>query len=361
MFLTNDKKVGLSDASNNFDAIRLLASLMVVLAHSFPLTGKSYLCEPLVLLTGNNDFGHFGVSIFLFVSGYLISNSARRNSNFFTFFSKRMLRMLPALSFLILISIFIIGPLFTSLHLTEYFSNGVTYAYLKNILLFNTQYQLPGVFDEHPYSNIVNGSLWTLGYEFLFYIFLFVLYLVIKNRKYILIVSCSLLLISILILNIFHQQIIQFQYTIPLLNFKLLDTFDLFNYFITGVILNAIIIPNSYIKYILVTAILLILISFCKYELINRNIFYIIVPALTYSIAFHNKIKLSVLTKFGDFSYGIYLYGFLIQQILMSFFSLDINPYVFFVVSAIIAYIIGLLSWNFIEKPCLKFKKQLNA
>lgn len=357
MSLINDKRIGLPSTGNNFDAIRLLASLMVVLAHSFPLTDRAYNNEPLVLLTGSNDFGYLGVSIFLFVSGYLISNSVKRNSSFKVFFSKRILRMLPALCFLILISIFIIGPLFTSLSLKDYFSDKVTYAYLKNIILFDTQYELPGVFVEHPYSAIVNGSLWTLGYEFLFYIYLFFLFWVIKKRKHILIVSCCMLLISILILNIFHQQIIQFQYTVPFINFSVNNTLDLFNYFVVGVIFNSISIPNSYIKYAFLCAILVTLVSFCKYECINRNIFYIIVPLLTYSVAFSKKIKLNSLTKFGDFSYGIYLYSFLVQQILMTTFSPDINPYVFFIISAVISYIIGLLSWNFIEKPCLKFKK----
>ena len=101
-------KGGILNRKNNFDAIRLLAALMVILAHSFPLSGRSYDEEPFHMLTKTNDFGHLGVTIFLFISGFLISNSlGKKKPNFLTYFTSRILRIIPALLVIVFLSVFI--------------------------------------------------------------------------------------------------------------------------------------------------------------------------------------------------------------------------------------------------------------
>jgi len=102
--------------TNNFDFIRLLAASMVVFSHSFYLLetperplSKS---EPLVYLTnGQMTFGNLGVWIFFAISGYLITQSLLRSSSYRTYFTKRSLRIFPALIVDILIAAFIWGPL----------------------------------------------------------------------------------------------------------------------------------------------------------------------------------------------------------------------------------------------------------
>ena len=58
------------------------------------------------------------------------------------------------------------GPAFTNLSLSAYFSDRETLLYLpQNLTLKWLQYDLPGVFNDNPYPAAINGSLWTLFYE----------------------------------------------------------------------------------------------------------------------------------------------------------------------------------------------------
>lgn len=64
---------------------------------------------------------------------------------------------------------------------------------------------------------------------------------------------------------------------------------------------------------------------------------------------------LSTITKYiGDLSYGLYIYGFPVQQTLVYFFRPDANTLIIssILVTAVFAY----MSWHLIEKPALKLK-----
>lgn len=172
----------LNGKQNNFDFLRFLAATLVIVSHSFPLTGFR---EIAVL---HNTLGGHGVFIFFLISGFLITRSYLASNNVFLFFKARLLRIFPALIVVILLTIFVLGPAVTSIPLDQYFANKSTYQMLNNILLHSISYKLPGVFEQNPYKYSVNGSLWTLKYEFTFYIFVAVLgVLTILKRKEIII------------------------------------------------------------------------------------------------------------------------------------------------------------------------------
>lgn len=90
------------------------------------------------------------------------------------YFRARCLRILPPLWMVVLLSVFILGPVMTKLSAGEYFASGITWTYLRNLILVPT-HPLPGVFEGHLTSS-VNGSLWTLPLEFICYILCFVFY-----------------------------------------------------------------------------------------------------------------------------------------------------------------------------------------
>lgn len=62
-------------------------------------------------------------------------------------------------------------------------------------------------------------------------------------------------------------------------------------------------------------------------------------------------------SKYGDFSYGIYIYGWPVQQIVTYSFGGSMDPYVNTVISLIIVLVLAVLSWYFIEKPAMSLKK----
>lgn len=163
-----------TDKNSNVSLFKLIAAIMVLLCHSYPLTGNGsdFLID---LTSGKLGLGFVAVSIFFTFSGYYLSKSLERCDDSNVYLKKRVFKIFPPLIAVVMVSIFIIGPVFTSLSLKEYFVSKETYFYFFNALLIPV-HELPGVFTNAPYNPTINGSLWTLPVEFGCYIFLLVLY-----------------------------------------------------------------------------------------------------------------------------------------------------------------------------------------
>ena len=145
---------------NNFNLLRLLCALGVLLAHShLVFTG-----QPLTWSLLGVRIDHLFVTVFFAISGFLICKSLLQSHDLKRYFIARALRLLPALLALLLMTVFVVGPLFTQVSLSEYFASQQTWDYLLNANLLNihTQFELTGVFAKAPYPSKVNASLWTL-------------------------------------------------------------------------------------------------------------------------------------------------------------------------------------------------------
>ena len=90
---------------------------------------------------------------------------------------RRMLRIVPALAVISIISALILGPVVTTMPLHDYFSAMGTWRYLLNSFGY-TEFYLPGVFGSNPLPDAVNGSLWTIKFELEGYILLALIFLV---------------------------------------------------------------------------------------------------------------------------------------------------------------------------------------
>lgn len=151
--------------NNNFNLIRMVAASAVLISHAYPLALGAETPEPLQNTLGMT-LGTLAIVTFFAISGYFISQSFDRATTVADFVSARVLRIYPALIVSILLCVFVLGPIFTTFELSEYFAAPKTYLYiLNNLLLKWPQYELPGVFADNPYPAAVNGSLWTLFYE----------------------------------------------------------------------------------------------------------------------------------------------------------------------------------------------------
>lgn len=137
---------------NNFDLLRLVAAIAVVVSHAFPLAEGVGTPEPLAF-TGQVTLGQVGVVTFMAISGYLVTASAKRSS-MARFVLARLLRVYPALLVVVAITAAVTGSM----------------AYLISATGVVISYEIPGVFETNPYPRAVNGSLWTLGYEIGFYV-----------------------------------------------------------------------------------------------------------------------------------------------------------------------------------------------
>ncbi|KAA0548342.1 acyltransferase [Bacillus sp. BGMRC 2118] len=321
---------------NNLDIIRFIAASLVLFSHAYPLTTGSNGSEPFAVWTmGQMTFGEFAVSIFFIISGFLITQSFDRSRNPVNYMKARALRIFPGLIVCVALTVFVLGPIFTQLTLGEYFTSRDTYMYFKTISLYFMQYNLPGVFDTNVWPNAVNGSLWTLWYEFFFYIVVLVLGM----------------------LRLLDKRVVVATFIISSgLHFFGKGDFytDLFRYFSAGMILY---LFRSHIKMNGVVALLSLLglIVTANYGYFEFA-FTIFGAYLIFYLAYETRLRLHNFGKYGDFSYGIYIYAFPIQQIFANMFNNQLTAVENFFVSFPITLLLAFASWHVVEKRALKYK-----
>jgi peptidoglycan/LPS O-acetylase OafA/YrhL len=328
--------------NNNFSLVRLFGAVLVVYGHSYALTGN-----PPPGFAGTS-VSTIGVKIFFSISGYLVSRSWLSDPNVVRFFSRRALRIFPALVCVVLTTVFIIGPSLTRLPLSEYFLNSETYRYIDNIFLYII-YFLPGLFQANTYPNAVNGSLWSLPAEFLMYIITPMILVGVTVARRGRVISLALLLVAIALLAGQTEQS-----TRPWVVYatNVWAVVSLAPYFIVGLAVAAARLErlfNIYVSF----ALLFILAVFQTNAVIEETMLIFILPYVTLSFASGQNLA----PKLGDLdvSYGVFLWGFLIQQVLAHFIP-GLTPWQMFAMAFPLSLIPAFYSWNIVEKPALRAK-----
>jgi len=331
---------------NNFDLIRFCAATLVIFSHAYLVT-NAFAEEPLHKLVGFLNFGSAAVFVFFTVSGYLITKSFFKQKNIERFIRARILRIFPALTACSLICALILGPALSSLPVNEYFKSIDIYRFsFGNATMLDMHPYLPGVFVQNHYPAYVNSPLWTLKGEILMYIavlYVGVIYLYKtgeKNKiKLPLITAVSLYLVAL-------------QLTLNYV-FKSAALWILF--FIVGMLAYAfrsrLVLKRRYLAIAWVLVISAVLSQIPGYKIL-------VCATLAYSvfvIAYHPNLQMGAFSKYGDFSYGLYIYAFPVQQILV-----ETNPTMSALTNFFVAYgtvlPIAMLSWHLIEKPALSLK-----
>lgn len=324
---------------NNLNLIRLIAAILVIFSHAFALNGKHD-----ILYLQQWSFGTLAVSVFFFVSGILITNSFVNSKNVFEYVFARFIRIIPAYIIVILISIFILGTLFTNLELKEYLTKYETYQYLKNLFFFPLYWELPGVFQSNQYYKAINGSLWTLPLEVLCYAYVLSIgfFSLLRNK----ILSFS---VFILVYFLYLSPDITFNY----FGYPSDQILSVFLYFSLGVVVYNI---KEYLvldKKIAMLSILILLVSL-KFGFF-KEVFIFFGSYLVLYIGYQNPFKYTSFILKNDLSYGIYIYAFPIQQAFINVYG-NMNPLTNFIYSLFITIIFAFMSWKLIEKKSLKLK-----
>ena len=159
--------------------MRLFAALMVIYSHSFALYGKK-IPAPLA----GQSYGSLAVYIFFTISGFLICKSWSNDPNLKRYLIRRGLRIFPGLISAVIFTALVVGSLATTLPILAYITNNLTWKYIENnILMISSQHELPGVFENNPFANAANASLWTLRYEILMYLLLSIIGFIANEKK----------------------------------------------------------------------------------------------------------------------------------------------------------------------------------
>ena len=332
---------------NNFNLIRILAATLVLISHSYALSLGDQ-AEGLLKRLIGMDLGNIAVDVFFVTSGFLVTGSLLKKKSIMVFCRARIMRIYPALLVCIAISVFIIGPWGSTLSIYEYFTHTETVTFLvKNAILFSgPAFHLPGVFNENPVSNVVNGSLWTLPWEVRLYLYLAIIGIFVFQIRerlkrdwmaVLLAVSC----ITFLVVHITNYFV----------NFTGNDGPRVVAMFFMG---SAYFVLRDHIQLsrrVCCAAVFLLFIAS-----LHRTGFFlaytVIIPYLVFGLAYLPSGLIRKFNGFGDYSYGMYIYGFPIQQSLLALFG-PINIFELFVASFAMTFLLAFMSWHLIEKRFL--------
>jgi peptidoglycan/LPS O-acetylase OafA/YrhL len=339
---------------NNFNLIRMVAAASVLVSHAFPLALGEGAAEPLEGTLGMS-LGTLAVLTFFAVSGYFISQSYHAKGHFIDFAVARVLRIYPALLFAILLAVLVIGPIFTSLDAPTYFSSPRTLSYIpRNLSLAALQYDLPGVFDHNPYPKAINGSLWTLYYEVACYgmvVGVAIVGLTANARRFAaFLVVYALWYVSVVAFDL-HHQILQHpsmlrnahQLTLP---FVLGMAFFQFRRYVP--------LRPSLLCLVLAAAVF-------SYGAPWFN--FVFVTAWSYAVFYLGFLRYGpalVYNRLGDYSYGMYIYAFPIEQIVAAVYK-GSAPSALIAVSFPATLLLAVCSWHFLEGYMLAKKSVFSA
>jgi peptidoglycan/LPS O-acetylase OafA/YrhL len=308
-----------------------------------------------VFLHKHNPDGHFAlmlVPMFFALSGFLVTGSAYRTKTVTRFLAFRAIRIVPALFVEVSLSALLLGPILTIVPLSKYFSDPQFYEYFGNII-GRVRYSLPGLFLSNPYAGIVNGNLWTLPAEF--YCYLIIGTLMVLGVLFRPAVFSVILSLALTVFIVFEGW------------FRDNSASDVQHYTATAVVFffcgslffqKKELVPLN--KWLFLFCAGLVYVSVVSTPTIHRWLEYGNLIALTYFtvyIGFLALPRIPVLLS-GDYSYGMYLYGFPIEQSLVAIFDpLRGHPFYLLGAALPLTMIFAMLSWHFFEEPAMALKQ----
>lgn len=334
-----------------FDHLRVGLSLAIMLWHSFGLSyGPIWINSlpapiPAIIATM--------LPAFFSLSGFLVMGSALRLNNLRVFITFRALRIVPALLTEIFLSALILGPLLTTLSLKLYFSDKDFWQYFGNVI-GRVRYFLPGVFTSEEGQRAVNGSLWTVGPEILCYITISLLILasVLKRRDLYLLFAISFAAICA-IADIWDAAPIH----------EILPNRSLILGFLVGNLFYLFreIIPYSRLASLVAIGVSVALILVAQHS----SLHFFSYPAAALLAYVTTVVGLTELPRMpffgtGDYSYGIYIYAFPIQQSVFWYLSPEHRTWwLNYAIALPVTLCFAAFSWHIIEKPALSLRKTL--
>ncbi len=339
--------------TNLFDIMRILAASMVLWAHAYALTGGSppgwY----------GNSVGTMGVKIFFIISGLMITGSWLADPRLHAFALRRILRIFPALALVVLLSALVLGPIFTTLPLHDYLLAHGTRFYLWNIALYPV-YSLPGMFAGLPYPSAINGSLWSLPAEMAMYILTpFVIGRAAESAR------CSIAVFFVVsaIAGVYFVRYVTIDPVPVFYGSSLTSVLEMTPYFQIGA-LYAVFRLNRYGRplfsiclFLVVGAGLQVVSSKVNAYAISEILLLLTLPYMVISVGSVTVGgTLGRLLSRADVSYGLYLYGFPVQQTIAALWPGRIGALGNLALTLPITFVLALFSWKTVEQTALRLK-----
>ncbi|OGA68315.1 MAG: hypothetical protein A3G83_13395 [Betaproteobacteria bacterium RIFCSPLOWO2_12_FULL_68_20] len=333
---------------NNFDALRLAFALAVFLWHVHALAQVPALAPLAGAISLAADWGVKG---FFVISGYLVMQSYENSPTVLEYAAKRVRRIYPAYCAVVLASV-LMGAVLTTLPLGDYLSGGLVRFIAANLAFLNfLSPELPGVFQGQRFPE-VNGALWTLKIEVMFYVFLPVLaWMLARIGRWPVVVSLYALSVAYgVILGTLHERTgdglwLQLQRQLP----------GQLSYFLVGVALydRRDMAAGGQRIAVAAAAAALIAIRLLGHSALTAALEPVALGVLVVFAATGIR-HLGNAARFGDLSYGVYIIHFPVLQSLVLLGTFRDAPWVGFGASVALVLLLAAASWHIVERPFLK-------
>jgi len=338
----------LANRDNHFNFVRLLLASMVMIDHAGLVVSG---------MAGSEPFRPFGVSLgymavdgFFILSGLLIARSLATKGVGAQYFLARLLRVYPALIFLAVIAVFLIGPIIAQ---ESYWRGWATISYGIEIIKFGDTSGGPiGFYPDNPFPNEFNSPLWTLRYEMLCYVLApFAFWLGIISHRFRFLI-CLVLLGGVSVIFDAHEKSIFGSHVLA-------SCVRLGFAFGIGIGLWHIrnLVRGQFGWLVLGLGVFMIAGVFDVGQDVADTVF---MATFVMWLGLANWPALSKLPLKSDISYGVYIYHYPIMQILIANFP-DLSWPRLLLFSTILTLPAAWVSWTFIEKTALRYKKGFRA
>jgi peptidoglycan/LPS O-acetylase OafA/YrhL len=323
---------------NNFNLMRLIAAWLVIYGHSYAVTGSDGQ-DIIARIVQIRFAGAVAVDMFFLISGFLIAASLERH-RLRDYLAARALRIFPALIVCVSLCVFVLGAVLTTS--PDYWQSSQTWKYLlRNITLDKAQYFLPGVFENLP-NKAINGSIWSLPVEFRLYLLLAALGLLrlLRGWRY----------NTLFVVGVIAGFALLDPATLP--PWKTANLWCL-AFFATGTLawVNRARIPLRWPLLVVVLGVAAAMRGTTYYFIA----YFVALSYATFFIAYVAKLPR---IRHHDISYGLYLYGWPAQQLVLHL-APGTGPLFNTFWATLLAGGLAVLSWRFVERPALRLKSRL--
>ncbi len=366
------------DRRNNFDLIRLIAATSVIFTHAFLIAEGEQNRDPLVVLTQNQcATGLVGVFVFFVISGFLVTQSWDQTDSLPRYLAKRALRIYPGYAVCIFAITLGLGAAMTTLPLGDYLRDPRTHDFLVANLTMGLQPNaLPGVqFGQSWFGTVMDGPLWSLPLEVSLYVMVALLGLTRLMRVPVLAVLLALGIFEVAFDHWIDKTIIPWITEPHLASVAgfLAGVLWMLPFFATGMLVYKLRDRGILNGRLALVAAAVLLASVVLANVLpegalpwslHRHSF---IPTfavcgcyLALYVALHPSLPVIPAARFGDLSYGLYIYGWPVEQTI-EYLRPGASWWELFLLSMAATAAVAFLSWHLIEKRALSLKPRRAA
>lgn len=328
-----------SGRDNNFNLLRMIAATGVLVSHAYPISlGRGY-SDPIAPFLKGTTLGTVSVYVFFAISGFFIARSFAGRTSLSSFLRARALRIFPGL--MVVLALIVVAAAWLTTANAVSFWAAVPEYYLRNVTLFFLQNNLPGVFEMNPYSPAINGSLWTLNYEVL-------CYLGVVLAGFLGISAAPRRFALALVLFAIAYGLVE----VAVSSTRISNLMELGLPFAIGM---SFWVWRAHIPLSPALAVALGLAAAVTHPTaVFVPVFTLALSYAVFVIGYARIPGIGAYNRFGDYSYGTYIYAFPVQQVCAA--SGVTSPELNIALALPPTILLAMLSWHFVEAPALRSK-----